>query len=57
MILAVHSDAGYCNKKKLRSWARGQFFLSNNDECPSNNGPILTVAIIIKTVMSSAAEA
>jgi hypothetical protein len=31
MILVVHSDAGYCNKKKLRSQARGHFFLSNED--------------------------
>jgi hypothetical protein len=57
MILAVHSDAGYCNEKKLRSWAGGHFFLSNNDEFPPNNGAILTVATIIKAVMSSAAEA
>jgi hypothetical protein len=27
MILVVHSDAGYCNEKKLRSQARGHFFL------------------------------
>jgi hypothetical protein len=57
MILAVHSDAGYCNEKKLRSRAGGHFFLSNDDEFPPNNGAILTVATIIKAVMSSAAEA
>ncbi len=33
------------------------FFLSNNDESSPNNGAILTVATIIKEVMSSAAEA
>jgi hypothetical protein len=34
MILAVHSDAGYCNEKKSRSQAGGHFFLSNNNEFP-----------------------
>jgi hypothetical protein len=57
MILAVHSDAGYCNEKKLCSRAGGHFFLSNDNEFPPNNGAILTVATIIKAVMSSAAEA
>jgi hypothetical protein len=57
MILAVHSNAGYCNEKKLKSRAGGHFFLSNDDEFPPNNGAILTVATIIKAVMSSAAEA
>ncbi len=57
MILAVHSDAGYCNKKKSRSQAGGHFSLSNNDESPPNNGAILTVATIIKAVMSLAVEA
>jgi hypothetical protein len=34
MILAVHSDAGYCNKKKARSRAGGHFFLSNDETIP-----------------------
>ena len=57
MILAVHSDTGYCNKKNSRSQAGGHFFLSNDDKHPPNNGAILTIATIIKVVMSSAAEA
>jgi hypothetical protein len=57
MILAVHSDVGYCNKKKLRRQAGGHFFLSNNNKIPPSNGAILTVATIINAVMSSAAEA
>jgi len=57
MILAVHSDAGYCNEKKSRSRAGGHFFLSDDDDNPRNNGVILTIATIIKTVMSSVAEA
>jgi hypothetical protein len=51
MILAIHSDAGYCNKKKLRSQGGGHFFLSNDNEFPPNNGAILTVATIIKALM------
>jgi hypothetical protein len=57
MILAVHSDAGYCNKKNVRSQAGGHFYLSNNKKFPPNNGAILTNATIIKAVMSSAAKA
>jgi hypothetical protein len=34
MILVVHSDTGYCNKKKTRSRAGGHIFLSNNNEFP-----------------------
>jgi hypothetical protein len=57
MILNVHSNAGYLNKKKGCSRAGRHFFLSNNDDSPHNNGAILTNATIIETVMSSAAEA
>jgi hypothetical protein len=57
MILAVHSDAGYCNEKKSRSRAGGHFSLSNDDEFLPNNRAILTVATILKAVMSSAVEA
>ncbi len=57
MILVIHSDAGYCNKKKSRSQAGGHFFLSNKDNFPPNNGAIFTNATIIKAVMASAAEA
>ncbi len=57
MILHVHSNAGYLNEKKARSRAGGHFFLSNNDNCPPNNGAILTNATIIKAVMSLAAKA
>ena len=57
MILAVHSDAGYCNEKNSLSRAGGHFFLTDDDNNPRNNGAILTLATIIKSVMSSAAEA
>ncbi len=57
MILAVHSDVGYCNKKKLWNRVGGHFFLSNDNEFPPNNGAILIIATIIKAVMSLAVEA
>jgi hypothetical protein len=57
MILQVHSNAGYANKKRARSRAGGHFFLSNNSSSAPNNGAILTTSTIIKAVMSSAAEA
>jgi hypothetical protein len=57
MILAMHSNAGYCNEKKSRSQAGGNFFLLNDNEFPPYNGVILTIATIIKAVMLSVAEA
>ena len=57
MILAVHSNARFCNKTNLRSRAGGHFFLSDDVDNPPNNGATLTLATIIKAVMSSAAEA
>ncbi len=57
MILAVHSNTGYCNKKKSRYQAGGFFFLTNDAKHPTNNGAILVIATIIKAVMTSAAEA
>ena len=46
MILAIHSNAGYCNKKNARSRVGGHFFLSNNDQFPPNNGAITNATII-----------
>ena len=57
MVLAVHSDASYLSEPSARSRAGGHFFLTKDDTVMPNNGAILTVAQIIKTVMSSAAEA
>ncbi len=57
MILVVHSNAGYCNKKKSHSQAGGHCFLSNKDKFPLNNGAIFTNATIIKAAMASAAKA
>ena len=57
MVLAVHSDASYLSETKARSCAGGHFFLSNDEPHPPNNGAILTIAQVIKSVMSSASEA
>jgi hypothetical protein len=57
MVLAGHSDASYLSKSKVCSQAGGHFFMSSNTAKPLNNCAILTIAQIIKVVMSSAAEA
>jgi hypothetical protein len=57
MVHAIHSDAGYLNVEDARSRAGGHHFLSENVDNPSNNSAIYNEASIIKSVMSSAAEA
>ncbi len=57
MVPAGHSNASYLSKSKAHNWAGGHFFMSNNTAKPLNNGAILTIAQIIKAVMSLAAEA
>jgi hypothetical protein len=56
MILAVHSNTGYCNKKKECSQVGGHVSLSNDNISPTNKGVILTNVTIIKAVMSSTAK-
>ncbi len=50
MVLAVHSNASYLSKPKARSQAGRHFFLSSNTTVPPNNGAILNIAHIIKTL-------
>jgi hypothetical protein len=57
MILAVHSNASYLNKRKLQSRAGGHFYLLNDVPHPHNNGAILNIAKVIDAVVLSAAEA
>ena len=57
MVLAGHSDASYLSESKARSRAGGHFFMSTDTARPPNNGAVLTIAQIIKAVMTSAAEA
>ena len=57
MIPAAHSDAGFANGIKSRSQAVAHIFFSENDSIPRWNGPLLTIAQIMRYVVSSAAEA
>ena len=57
MILAGNSDASFNNETRALSRADDQFFLSENESIPRWNGPILTIAQIMKYIVSSAAEA
>ena len=57
MILSGHSNAGYLNESRTRSRADTHIFLSKDKPMPRLNVPILTIAEIIKFVMSSATKA
>ena len=57
MILSAHSDAAYLNVPRARSHSGAHIMLSENTLVPSLNKLVLTIAHIIKNVMSSAAEA
>ena len=57
MVLAAHSNAAYLNVTKSRSRAGAHIMIPEDVPVPTYNGPILTVAQIIRNVMSSAAEA
>ena len=57
MVLAAHSDASYLSETKSRIRAGGHFFMASDIAVPENNGAVHTVSQIIKTIMSSAAEA
>ena len=46
-----------CPKPKHAAGQGGIFFLDSDIAYPNNNGAILTIAQVIKTVMSSVAEA
>ena len=57
MVICAHSDAGFHNESKGRGRVGALILLSENDPMPKWNGPVLTLAHIIKFVMSSASEA
>ena len=57
MVLAGHSDASYISETKACSISGGHFLMSNNSAITTNNGAVITIAQIIKSVISSAAEA
>ena len=57
MVLCAHSDTGFHNESKGRSRAGAHIFLSEKYPIPWWNGPVHTLAQIIKFVMSSDPEA
>ena len=57
MILSGHSDAGFNNKTMELNRADAHIFLSENESIPRWNGPILTIAQIMKYFVSLSAEA
>ncbi len=57
MKLAIHSDASYLSEPKARSRAGGHMFMAGSEDIPINNGAVLNILQIIRSVMSSAAEA
>ena len=57
MLIAAHADAGFHNESKGRSRAGAHIFLSEDAPMPKWNGAVLTIAQIIKFVMTSASEA
>ena len=57
MVLCAHSDTGFQNESHGRSRDGAYIFLSENEAMPRWNGPVLTLAKIIKFVMSSVSEA
>ena len=57
MVISALSGVAYLNVPKSQSRAGAFIFLSEDDPVPRLNGPVLTLAKIIKFVMLSAAEA
>ncbi len=57
MVLCAHADAGYLNKTQSCSRAEAHIFLLEGNPLPCFNSAVLTIATIIKFVMTSAAEA
>jgi hypothetical protein len=57
MTLCAHSDAGFANESRSRSRAGCHIFLSEDETRPRWNGSVLTIACILKNVLTSAAEA
>jgi hypothetical protein len=57
MILAAHSDASYLSETKSRSRAGAHIFMSNNNPIPQSNGPVLSIAAVMRSFYASAGEA
>ena len=57
MVLAAHVIAVFRNESKGRSRVVAHVFIAEDEPAPRWNGPILTLAQVIKFVMSSAPKA
>ena len=57
MVLCAHSDSGFHIERKGHSRSGAHIFLSENNDMTRWNGPVITLAKIIKFVMSLASEA
>ena len=57
ILFVGHSNSSYLSKSKSWSRASGHFFMSSNTATPPNKGAVMTIAQIIKVVMSSSTEA
>ena len=57
MIMTAHSNAGFNDETKARIRAGDHIFISGNEPIPCWNGPILTLVIVMKYILSSVAEA
>jgi hypothetical protein len=57
MRLAIHSNALYLSEPKARSRAGSHMFMAGKEDICVNNGAVLNILQIIRTMMSLAAEA
>jgi hypothetical protein len=57
MIHTIYSNASYLSEPKSQSQAVSHMFMAGDNEIPINNGTIFNILQVIKSVMSSAAEA
>jgi hypothetical protein len=59
MILNIHSDASYLSEREIKSRAGDLFYIGSTTDNTNRltNGAILIISIILKHIMSSAAEA
>jgi hypothetical protein len=57
MRIMIHSNGQYLSEPKARSRAGGHMFMAGTEDIPINNEAVLNILLIIRVVMSSAAEA
>ena len=57
MPLFIQSDESYLSQPKARSVAGGIFYLGNNNQPTTINGPCLSLSTIVPVVVSFVAEA